>query len=130
MCPENIRPLLTEYHPYTCLADYPSQLAALNLDIAVAPLAQTPFNQAKSNLRLLEYGILGIPVVCTDIDPYRGSPACCVANTTAAWTNALRERIHDPKARKREGKALRQWVHQHYLQEDHLEEWLNAHLPS
>jgi hypothetical protein len=67
-------PLVAEYHPYTPLAEYPARLAALNLDIAVAPLAQTPFNQAKSNLRLLEYGVLGIPVVCTDIDPYREQP--------------------------------------------------------
>lgn len=129
MCPDEIRPLLTEYHPYTNFADYPGRLAALNLDIAVAPLAQTPFNQAKSNLRLLEYGILGIPVVCTDIEPYRGSPACCVANTTAAWTKALRERIHDPKAREREGVKLQKWVRDGYLLENHLEEWLSAHLP-
>jgi glycosyltransferase involved in cell wall biosynthesis len=129
MCPDEIRPLLCEYHPYTTLAEYPSRLAALNLDIAVAPLAQIPFNQAKSNLRLLEYGILGIPVVCTDIDPYRGSPACCVDNTKKAWTTALRQRIHDTKAREREGSRMRQWVIQHYLQEDHLNDWLSAHLP-
>jgi GT2 family glycosyltransferase/glycosyltransferase involved in cell wall biosynthesis len=130
MCPDDMRPLVAEYHPYTTLTEYPGQLAALNLDIAVAPLAQTAFNQAKSNLRLLEYGILGIPVVCTDIDPYRGSPACCVANTTGAWTKALRARIHDANARGREGAALRQWVHQGYLLENHLEEWLAAHLPN
>ena len=129
MCPDDMRPLVVEYHPYTTLDEYPGRLAALNLDIAVAPLAQTPFNQAKSNLRLLEYGILGIPVVCTDIDPYRGSPACCVANTTAAWTKALRERIHDAKAREREGANLQKWVREGYLLENHLEEWLRAHLP-
>ncbi|MBK9446522.1 MAG: glycosyltransferase [Betaproteobacteria bacterium] len=130
MCPDDMLPLVAEYHPYTTLNDYPSRLAALNLDLAVAPLAQTAFNQAKSNLRLLEYGVLGIPVVCTDIDPYRGSPACRVANTTGAWTKALRDRIHDAKAREREGVALRQWVHQGYLLENFLEEWLAAHLPS
>ena len=129
MCPDDMRPLVAEYHPYTTLDEYPGQLAALNLDIAVAPLAQTPFNQAKSNLRLLEYGVLGIPVVCTDIDPYRDSPACCVANTTAAWTKALRERIHDAKAREREGAKLQKWVREGYLLENHLEEWLRAHLP-
>ena len=102
----------------------------MNLDIAVAPLAKIPFNQGKSNLRLLEYGALGIPVVCTDIDPYRNSPACCVENTEEAWTGAIRERIYDADAREREGIALRQWVHQHFLLEDHLEEWLSAHLPA
>lgn len=130
MCPQELRPLLTEYHAFTAFSDYPARLAALNLDIAVAPLAKIPFNQGKSNLRLLEYGALGIPVVCTDIDPYRNSPACCVENTEEAWTGAIRERIYDADAREREGIALRQWVHQHFLLEDHLEEWLSAHLPA
>ncbi len=130
MCPKELRPLVTEYHAFTAFSDYPARLAALNLDIAVAPLAQIPFNQGKSNLRLLEYGVLGIPVVCTDIDPYRNSPACRVENTEEAWTRALRDRIYDAEAREREGIALRQWVCQHFLLEDHLEEWLSTHLPT
>lgn len=130
MCPELIRPLLAEYHPLVGLADYPAYLASLNFDIAVAPLAETPFNRAKSNLRLLEYGILGIPVVCTDIDPYQNSPACRVKNTPSAWIKALQERIHDPDASEREGIEMREWVLRHYILEDHLDEWLMAHLPN
>jgi GT2 family glycosyltransferase/glycosyltransferase involved in cell wall biosynthesis len=129
MCPDEIRPLIAEFHPFAEFSEYPARLAAMNLDIAVAPLAQIPFNQGKSNLRLLEYGVLGIPVVCTDIDPYRGSPACCVANTASAWVQALRERIHDADARESEGDRLRQWVHQGYLLENHMDQWLKAHLP-
>lgn len=130
MCPQEIRPLLAEFHPLVALADYPTKLASLNLDIAVAPLAQIPFNQAKSNLRLLEYGALGIPVVCSDIDPYRGSPACCVPNSTNAWVDALRDRIHNPEAREQEGLLLRNWVHQNFILEHYLSDWLSAHLPS
>ncbi|WP_306605876.1 glycosyltransferase [Azonexus sp.] len=129
MCPNEIRPLLSEFHELVNMVDYPAYLASLNLDIAVAPLAEIPFNRGKSNLRLLEYGILGIPVVCTDIDPYRNSPACCVPNSPQAWIDALRERIHDADAREAEGLTMRRWVCDHYLLEDHLDEWLNAHLP-
>ena len=67
MCPTEIRPLLVEYHPFTQFADYPAGLAALNLDIAVAPLAQLPFNQGKSNLRLLEYGIVKEFTILKDV---------------------------------------------------------------
>jgi hypothetical protein len=31
-------------------------MASLNLDLAIAPLEINPFNESKSNLRLLEYG--------------------------------------------------------------------------
>ena len=130
MCPDEIRPLLAEYHDLVSFDEYPAYLAKLNLDIAVAPLTISPFNQGKSNLRLLEYGALGIPVVCTDIDPYRNSPACRVENSANAWVTALRERIYDAEGREKEGIAMRDWVHRSYLLEDHLHEWLDAHLPS
>lgn len=130
MCPDALRPYVSEFHPFGDYERYPARLASLNLDLAVAPLQQIPFNQGKSNLRLLEYGILGIPVVCTDIDPYQHSPACTVPNTLNAWLTALRDRIHDPDARIREGDAMRQWVLDHFILEDHLEEWVNAHLPN
>lgn len=129
MCPHQLRPLLAEYHTRVPSSEYPAALAALNLDIAVAPLAQVPFNRAKSNLRLLEYGILGIPVVCTDIDPYRDSPACRVSNSVDAWVKAIRDRIHDRSAREAEGLAMHHWVRDHYILENHMDEWLQAHLP-
>lgn len=130
MCPDEIRPMLHEYHPFIDYDDYPTFLASLNFDIAVAPLTDTLFNCGKSNLRLLELGVLGIPVVCSNVGPYRGSPACLVENTAKAWLDALRARLHDPDAREAEGEMLRQWVHQNYLLERHLEEWLTAHLPA
>lgn len=130
MCPDKIRPLLAEYHDLVPFSEYPAYLASLNLDIAVAPLAMTDFNRGKSNLRLLEYGALGIPVVCTDITPYQNSPACRVANQSKLWVDALRDRIHDADARECEGETMRAWVRQNFILEDHLEEWLNAHLPN
>ncbi|UCV19775.1 glycosyltransferase [Ferribacterium limneticum] len=130
MCPDEIQPLLSEYHASCSFSEYPTRLARLNLDIAIAPLAHTLFNQAKSNLRLLEFGVLSIPVVCTDIQPYHNSPACCITNRPEAWLEALRERIHDADAREKEGATMRKWVEQYYLLENNLDEWLTAHLPS
>lgn len=130
MCPDELRPYVKEFHSVEPLANYPGRLASLDLDLAVAPLAVTPFNRGKSNLRLLEYGILGIPTVCTDIEPYRDSPACRVPNTTEAWLEALRARIHDAEAREREGAAMAAWVRDHFLlTPETVGEWLQAHLP-
>ncbi|PKO89320.1 MAG: hypothetical protein CVU18_04385 [Betaproteobacteria bacterium HGW-Betaproteobacteria-12] len=129
MCPEEIRHLVHEYHPLVPLNAYPAKLAALNLDLAVAPLEDHPFNRGKSNLRLLEYGALGLPVVCTDIDPYRNSPAYRVPNDPSAWIEAVRERIHDPEATTREGLAMKDWVGRNFILEDHPADWVRAHLP-
>ncbi len=129
MCPEAIRPLCAEYHQGVTIDVYPSKLASLDLDLAVAPLVQNAFNEAKSNLRLLEYGILGWPVICSDILPYRDAPVCRVSNTTDAWINAVRERIHDLDTAAKQGNILRRWVRDRWMLEDHLDEWLHALLP-
>ncbi len=129
MCPEQIQPMCAEYHQGVSIDRYPAKLASLNLDLAVAPLEHNRFNEAKSNLRLLEYGILGWPVVCSDILPYRDAPVCRVANRAAAWVEAIRERIHDPDAAAWEGEQLKQWVLRGWILEDHLDQWLHALVP-
>lgn len=129
MCPNELRPYVREFHNFEINVEaYPAKLAQLNLDLAVAPLEIHPFNEAKSNLRLLEYGILGVPVVCTDILPFRenGAPVTRVPNQTRAWVDAIRARTHDLDATYREGDALQRWVRTHYLMSNHLDDWEHA----
>jgi O-antigen biosynthesis protein len=130
MCPDALRPFVAEYHPWVLLYDYAAKLASLELDLAVAPLEHHPFNEAKSNLRLLEYGILGYPVVCTDILPYRGDlPVTRVSNRHADWVRTIRDMAADRDACRRAGEALRQAVLRDWMLEDHLDEWKRAWLP-
>lgn len=127
MCPEELRPFVKEFHPFVPFEQYPAKLASLNLDLAVAPLEVNRFNECKSNLRILEYGILGWPVVCSDVLPYRGAPVTRVPNRPDAWLEAIRARIHDLDAAQKEGDALQQWVREGWMLEDHLGEWLEAY---
>lgn len=129
MCLDELKPHVKEVHEFVPYQYYPEKLAALNLDLAIAPLENHPFNEAKSNLRLLEYGILGWPVVCTDIYPYQNAPVKRVNNDVASWVSAIRERIHDLDAAAAEGDALKAWVMQNYMLEDHLDTYLQALLP-
>ncbi len=126
MCPLEMRPYIAEFHPMVPFADYPAKLASLNLDLALAPLADNLFNRAKSNLRLLEYGVLGIPVICSDCEPYHSAPVTRVPNNTQAWLSAIYSHLADPVASQQAGHQLRDWVLAHYLLEDHLELWQQA----
>jgi GT2 family glycosyltransferase len=128
MATDRIRPHLAEFHQPVPWEEYPAKVASLDLDIALAPLELLPFNEAKSNLRLLEYGILGWPVVCTDIYPYRhdNAPVTRVPNAPDAWIEAIRALARDRDRRTREGDALQAWVQRGYLLEEHLEEWQQA----
>lgn len=127
MCPDELRPYVHEFHDFERnFDDYPAKLASLNLDLALAPLEIHPFNEAKSNLRLLEYGIMGWPVVCTDIYPYQNAPVKRVENKSEAWVEAILERVRDLGSAQKEGDALRDWVLKNYVMEDHLDGWLAA----
>ncbi len=129
MCPENIRAFVLEFHPAESFDKYPAKLASLNLDLAVAPLEIHKFNEAKSNLRLLEYGVLGIPVIATDIFPYQNSPVKTVPNDKDQWVEAIRERVADIEATQKEGESLKEWVLNNFLLENNLAMWLKALTP-
>lgn len=131
MCPEMLRPYVKEYHPGISFAVYPRKLASLNLDLALAPLEQNLFNDCKSNLRLLEYGACGYPVICTDTKAYAGYLPCTRVkeNTTEQWLEAIRMHLADPQASYRQGDALREAVLRDYvLTSHHLQHWANAWL--
>jgi GT2 family glycosyltransferase len=126
MCPEELRPYIHEFHSTVGLQAYPAKLASLNLDLALAPLEFHIFNDCKSNLRLLEYGACGYPVICTDTEAYRGFLPCTRvrSNSTQEWLEAIRMHLSDPAASYRMGDELREFVHRDFmLRGGNLQHW-------
>lgn len=128
MCPDPLRPFVRESHDFVRdFEAYPSKLAQLDLDLAIAPLEINAFNEAKSNLRLLEYGFMGWPVICTDIFPYQSAPVTRLPNDPERWISTIREQLADPAALERSGHALQEWVLANFMLEDHATEWAAAY---
>lgn len=126
-CPDSLRRYAKELHPPVPVASYPQTLASLGLDIAIAPLVANAFNEAKSNLKLLEYGALGYPVICSNVLPYQGElPVKLVANTAQHWIKAIRALAADLEERQELGTRLRGAVHQNWMVDQHLDTWLRA----
>ncbi|HXR01938.1 MAG TPA: glycosyltransferase, partial [Pseudomonas sp.] len=131
MCPDALRPYVREFHKVVDLALYPAKLASLNLDLAVAPLEQHIFNDCKSNLRLLEYGACGYPVICTETAAYQGylPRTRIITNSTAEWLDAIRGHLSDPDASYRQGDELHEVVKRDFmLRDDNLQHWVNGWL--
>lgn len=132
MCPDALRPYVHEFYGTIDLQNYPYKLASLNLDLALAPLEFHIFNDCKSNLRLLEYGACGYPVICTDTRAYDGFLPCTkiLSNSTDEWLQAIRMHLADPDASYRMGDQLREAVHRDFmLRGDNLQHWLWGWLP-
>jgi glycosyltransferase involved in cell wall biosynthesis len=126
MCPAKLRPYVKEFHSGVPIHMYPQKLATLDLDLAVAPLENNEFNDCKSNLRLLEYGSCGYPVICSNTRAFVDSklPVHIVKNKFKEWTSAIRQHINDPDASRVKGSDLAYQVQKKWLlQETLLEHW-------
>lgn len=127
LCPRGLaRDPQIEFHSGVEFDAYPSALAALRADIAIAPLVDTPFNRCKSALKLMEYGALGLPVIASAITPYATAPVLRAASHEQ-WLAALRE-LEDPVRRQTLGGALKSWVSDHHslASESILRQWREA----
>ena len=96
-------------------------------DIGVAPLEDTYFNKAKSELKYIEYTALGIPTVCTDIEAYNGVIKDGVngflAKNTEEWVEKLEKLVINKNLRKKiHNNALRD-ISTNYKLEDRVKQW-------
>jgi Glycosyl transferases group 1/Methyltransferase domain len=66
----------------------------IDFDIGLAPLADTPFNSCKSNIKALEYMALGIPVVASDRPAYRDLVVDGVTGFLVRNENEWRDRLN------------------------------------
>ncbi len=55
------------------ISAYPQALKDLNADLALAPLRDTEFNRCKSNIKWQEWGSLNVPVVASNVEPYKNT---------------------------------------------------------
>lgn len=64
-----------------------------NLDVLVAPLEDTKYNNCKSDIKILEAAAYGKPIICSNVLPYSehrdNAGVILVENTTKAWADAI-----------------------------------------
>lgn len=93
----------------------------IDFDIGIAPLMPTTFANAKSHIKALEYSALGIPVIATDVEPYRDFVIDGVTGFLIRrdheWTHRLRELINDEPMRLEMGAKARELASQWTIQQ-------------
>tara|TARA_Y100000004_G_scaffold105140_1_gene118009 strand:+ start:1565 stop:2725 length:1161 start_codon:yes stop_codon:yes gene_type:complete len=86
-----------------------------DMDVAIAPLEWNEFNDSKSEIKLMEAGRYGIPLVATDCGCYdevieNGYTGYLISkeNKISDWVRAISKIIKDPKHAREMGRNLKQ----------------------
>jgi O-antigen biosynthesis protein len=99
--------------------DYYRSLA--RLDINLAPLESSIFNDAKSNIKFIEASVFGVASVCTPAAEFRSiihhGRNGMLASHQEEWQTALCTLIDNPQLRQRIGEQARQTVLKRYSPE-------------
>lgn len=120
-----------EYYPTVPLLEYPTRLREMAFDIGIAPTVGISFNDAKSDLRVKEHSMLGIPTVASDVPAYHDSIVNGVTgflckDSYKEWKKALKILIDDAAKRKEMGRNAKAWAESN-LMEDNISKWIKVY---
>lgn len=100
-------------------------------DLAIAPLADTPFNRSKSYIKYLDYAAVGVPGIYSRIGVYdeavsSGETGWLVDNTAQAWEDALMQCVEDRQQRLLAGRNAYLDLYQNHILAHRAKDWLDA----
>ena len=116
------------------LRPFAAALAASRPDIGIAPLEDTRYNRARSELHWLEYAMAGAPTIASVFDgsgPYdaiRDGRDGLLAGTPADWDRHLRALAASPDLRVEIAGRARERVLSEYTVSARATEWADAYL--
>lgn len=114
-----------EYFPTVPIEYYPEALASMAIDIGICPLTDNEFNKCKSPIKAMEYGLLGIPSVCSPT-VYGKHPILEIAQTESDWITKLSELIEKPEMRRLRGQAIKGWAEENFNINNNWKKWEDA----
>jgi hypothetical protein len=89
--------------------DLPAHLA--RYDIGLAPIADIPFNRARSNIKVKEYAALGRPWLASPVGPYAslGEKQGGRLVPDDGWADAIGRLVEKPRERRKLARRARKW---------------------
>jgi glycosyltransferase involved in cell wall biosynthesis len=115
-----------QYAPPVRIWEWPQYLAKAGGHIAIAPLVKHPFNESKSEIKVLEAWALGLPMVASNVAPYKraithGIDGFLCGDSAIEWESKLSDLILSPERRAAVGAAgLASLQSKGYLMQDNI----------
>jgi glycosyltransferase involved in cell wall biosynthesis len=84
-------------------------------DLVLAPLNKDKFNRCKSNLKILEAAAFNLPIICSNIEPYKEFiNQGLVYASEGNWDKRIKDLIKHPEKGVKMGQALGNYVREYY----------------
>ncbi|GAA0373764.1 glycosyltransferase [Paenibacillus motobuensis] len=104
------------------------RLYTLNWDIGLAPLADTLFNQCKTNNKFREYGACMIPGIYSQMPTYsswvnHGETGYLVPHTEEGWYEGMKQMIENPALRQKIKEQASSFARSHFSIETCVDNW-------
>lgn len=105
--------------------------STVDWDLAIAPLEESNLNNAKSELKYLEYSVLGIPGIYSSIGPYKEcithekNGLLVYSNSSDEWTENIIRLIEEKSLRSTIIKNSYEDVKNNYLIEKSVNQWVD-----
>jgi len=120
-----------ECHPWVPHNVYPYQMNLLNLDIGLCPVMEHDFNITKSTIKWLEYSMLGMSTVASNIPPYSlditGDTGVLCSNDAKEWVDAIDKLVLDKSYRTKMGKTAFMHVMENHTIDKKAHLWIEAY---
>jgi GT2 family glycosyltransferase/glycosyltransferase involved in cell wall biosynthesis len=130
MQPEMPEGTISKFYGAVAPKEYLSLLASMDLDLMIAPIEDNEFNRCKSNLRLIEGGACGYPVIASPVAPYLNAPVFAYAAGPEDWAAKIREfAALSAEERGTWSSKMRNWVDRKWILEENAEARAKAWLP-
>ncbi len=103
------------HHDFVAATAYPRLLSDLGIDIGLAPLYDTSFNRARSDIKYLEYSATGAATIASPVTPYQETVredrgVLVHENTPDGWSEAILRLVEDRPLRQQLSEKAYDWV--------------------
>jgi len=121
---------LVEVLPWVPFKAHSYRMMALDLDLALIPLADLPFNRYKSEIKLVEMSAMAVPSVVSNVGPYAEALPRLTAlpyTNEQTFTTAMETLLTNPARRHEIGKKARKDAMKHYDAKANASKWVDAY---